>query len=102
MSENKTIISNLSSFLFWDVDINNVDMLIKKKMIIQRVLQYGLFDDWKIIQKLYGIEDIAKTATTIRDLDDKSMSFISTISNTPKELFLCYTIKQSIPKHWNF
>ena len=93
---------NLSKHLFWDINAHNLDPQKNKKQIIQRVLDYGLISDWQIIYNYYGINKITKTALTIRDLDKKSASFISLLSKIPKEKFLCYTIQQSIPRHWNF
>ena len=94
--------SLFSSHLFWDVDIAKIDMSINKKWLIQRVLEYGLLNDWQIIYKYYGIEEIAQISINLKDLDNKSVSFISVLANIPKENFLCYTTKQSNPKHWNF
>ena len=73
----KTPLYNLSQHLFWDADISNLDFEKSKKLIIQRVLDYGLINDWQIIYKEYGIQEIAKTAVSLRDLDIKSASFIS-------------------------
>ena len=92
-------LEDLSRHLFWDVNINELDLQKNRKQIIQRVLDYGLMDDWYIIQNYYGIKEIAEIALTIKDLDKKSASFISLISKIPKEKFLCY---QSTPTHWNF
>ena len=100
--EKKQRINDLSKHLFWDVDRSKLDFKKNKKSIIQRVLDYGLINDWRIIYDYYGINEIAETATTLRDLDKKSISFISLLSNIPKEEFLCYTTKQLIPKHWDF
>jgi ribosomal protein S8 len=100
--KNKSLINDLSPHLFWDVDSNNLDIDKSKKLIIRRVLDYGLIGDWKILVKVYGVSEIAKTAITLRDLDKKSASFISLLSKIPKEQFLCYTSKQSMPGHLNF
>jgi hypothetical protein len=94
--------SLFSSHLFWDVDIAKIDMSRNKKWLIQRVLEYGLLNDWQIIYKYYGIEEIAQISINLKDLDNKSVSFISVLANIPKENFLCCTTKQSNPKHWNF
>jgi hypothetical protein len=94
--------TTLSKHLFWDIDINSLDLEKHKKQIIHRVLDYGLIDDWQFIYNYYGISEIAKTAITIRDLERKSASFIALLANIPKEKFLCYTTTQSTPQHWNF
>ncbi len=102
MKNKESIIKNLSKHLFWDVELNDLSLNNNPKLIIQRVLDYGLINDWKIIYDYYGIDKIAKTAITIKDLDKKSISFVSLLSNIPKEKFLCYTTKQLTPKHWDF
>ena len=49
-----------------------------------------------------GIKVISDTATTLRSLDPKAMSFISAITNIPKEQFRCYALRQSSQRHWTF
>ena len=102
MNNQLSNISNLSPHLFWDVDILKIDFKEKKKFIIQRTLEYGLLSDWKIILEYYGINEIANAARSIKNLDKKSTSLISLLSEIPKENFLCYTTKPLVPKHWDF
>jgi len=70
--------------------------------IVKKVLEYGLIDDWQLLQRYYGIEKIAEIAKSFRELDKKTLSFISFLSNTPLKEFRCYNYQQSIPQHWNF
>lgn len=95
-------IEHLSQHLFWDIDRTKLDFERNNHFIIERTLDYGLINDWNIIYNYYGIEKIAQVSTKLRNLDKKSISFISTLSKIPKENFLCYTMKQSNPKHWDF
>lgn len=99
---NARLIDQLSDHIFWDINKNNLDIAKSKKTIIQRVLEYGILKDWKLLQQIYSIQEIEKVATKIRDLDPKSASFISLICNTPIEKFTCYTSRRSMPQHWNF
>ena len=98
----QTDILKISSHLFWDIDVEKLDIVENKKTIIHRVLDYGLISDWKIIFQYYGIDEIGKIAVTIKDLDPKSMTYISLLANIPKEKFLCYTTTQLNQPHWNF
>lgn len=92
----------LSPHLFWDVDRERIDFNKNKKWLIHRVLEYGLLKDWVLIYKYYGIEEIAQIVIQLKDLDKKSISFISVLSKIPKEKFLCYATRQLNPEHWNF
>ena len=49
MNKHSDIGSKLSNILFWDVDRNDIDFDKYATFIIQRVLEYGEFCDWKVI-----------------------------------------------------
>ncbi|HAF29403.1 MAG TPA: hypothetical protein DCG75_10190 [Bacteroidales bacterium] len=102
IKSNSIHISDLSKHLFWDVDSTSIDFEKNKRLIIHRVMDYGLFIDWKILIKLYGIEEIAKIAIQIIDLDKRSASLISLLSGIPKDQFKCYTTPPLMPQHWSF
>ena len=93
---------SFSQNLFWDVDINELDLDKNKRYIIQRVIEYGTLADWMTIKSFYGIETITKEMLEVRSLDNISLSFLCTIANLKKEDFRCYTLKQSQPQHWDF
>jgi len=95
-------ISQLSPHLFWDVKSVDLDLERSKRFIIKRVLEYGLWQDWLIIEKNYGLQTITAETQLLRELDPKSLAFISQLSGVPKENFKCYTTKQLTPAHWNF
>ena len=95
-------INNFSPHLFWDVNIADIKINKHIDFIIKKVIIYGFYNDWHLISKLYGKQTIAECAKNIRELDLKTAHFISVITDTPINEFKCYTIKQSIPKHWNF
>jgi len=95
-------ISDFSKHLFWDVDRASLDFEKHKKLIIANCLMYGLWRDWEIIKCVYGLVTIAEVACTIKELDDKTRTFISTISGIPQEKFICYNTKPLNQRYWNF
>ena len=102
MRKNTNILTKFSKHLFWDVDTSDLDINTHSKYIISKVLQYGNYSDWKILIACYGIDNIVKKAQSIRELDKRSATFLSVLGDVPKTTFLCYSTKQSIPKHWAF
>lgn len=100
--QKKVTISKFSKHLFWDVNKNTLDLNNDKVYIIKQVLEYGMIEDWRLIYGFYGISIIVQEVRLFRELDKKSLSFISIISNTPIEKFRCYNYQQLIPQHWNF
>jgi len=99
---NKLDVNDLSPHLFWDVDKQHLDIRKNKKFIVQRVLEYGLLNDWVLINKFYGLEEISSIAVKMRDLNERTLSFISLLSKIPEDQFLCYTTRGSTSRHWNF
>ncbi|MCX8480718.1 MAG: hypothetical protein ORN58_02240 [Sediminibacterium sp.] len=90
----------LSKVIFWDTDFNKLDLVKHKFYIIERVLMYGFYTDWQFIRNYYGDNAIKEVALQTRDLDPKTLSFLSTIFDIPKQQFRCYKYKQLNPTHW--
>jgi hypothetical protein len=53
-NKNTIDISQLSEHLFGDVDKDTLDTQKNKRLIIQRVLDYGLMQDWQTIKDMAG------------------------------------------------
>ncbi|MFP4556422.1 MAG: DUF6922 domain-containing protein [Bacteroidales bacterium] len=102
MQEKLWDISQFSKHLFWDVDISTLSQNKNKPFIVKRVLEYGLLSDWLLLNKYMTISEIAEEAKALKELDCKTLSFISTISRQPRSSFRCYTTKHSTSQHWNF
>lgn len=100
--ESKKSIDLLSKHLFWDTEIRNIDIQKNKSFIIQRVLEYGLWNDWKLISQWYGITEIGNIATQFRTLDSKALAFIINITGLSIKNFRCYTTKQLTKTPWSF
>lgn len=99
--QQKEYILKLSSHLFWDIDKDKVDMDTCPAQIIQRVLEYGNLNDWYLIRSYYGLDKILRVCRSLRTLDAKALSFICCITNTKKQDYRCYHIRQSNPTLWN-
>lgn len=97
----KECIKKLSSHLFWDVDMQQADLDKYPAFFIQRVLEWGTMDDWRLIRDYFGIPKIADYCKTLRTLDPVSLSFICTVSHTNKEDYRCWKYRQSFPTLWN-
>lgn len=94
-------ITYLSKHLFWDMDISQVTWESCPSQIVQRVLEYGTLEDWRITRNHYGLERIVEICKKLRTLDKKALSYICCISNTKKEDYRCYHFSQSNPTLWN-
>jgi hypothetical protein len=90
---------NLSPVLFWDTDAARLDEEKHARYIIARVVMYGTLEDWQEIKKRYGLEGIKTEMLKEKELDPRSLSFISKITDTPIQQFACYTHRRSVPPH---
>lgn len=93
---------NISKVIFWDTDYDKIDWELKARYVIERVLMFGTIEDWRAIQQRYGMDRIRDEMLQSRELDPKSLSFLSTIFNIPKDRFRCYTQIQSSQGHWTY
>ena len=98
----REFLRSLSKHLFWETDISTIDEKKHKRYIITKILLYGLYADWIKLVNRYSLETIVDNARQMRELDKRTASFLSVIGDVPKNSFLCYNTKPSIPKHWNF
>lgn len=96
------MVDRLSTFLFWDVNPEELDPEKNARQIIERVLTRGDIQDWFEIRSYYGMQRIANEAMQMRYLDDLTLNFVSTLFNIPKEDFRCYTMKMCRPGPWKF
>lgn len=97
----KEYIKQFSKHLFWDANPDELDMDKYPAYIIQRVLEYGDIEDWKLLNKYYSLDKITEVCKTFRSLDPMCLSFICAISHTKEEEYRCYHFRQSFPTLWN-
>ena len=67
--------------------------------IIQRVLEYGTLDDWRIIYRYYGLDKIVSTCKSMRNLDPKSLGIRLLHIQYEKEQYRCYQNKDNRAQH---
>ena len=93
----KECIARMSKVLFWDMDIDEADMDKYPAHFIQRVLEYGNMDDWRLLRSYYGLPKIVEECKQLRTLDPVCLSYICAISQTKPEEYRCYHFRQSFP-----
>ena len=69
--------------------------------LIQRVLEYGTLQDWRLTRDFYGISRVVAECKKLRTLDPMALSFVCAVSDTNKEDYRCYQFRQSNPTLWN-
>jgi hypothetical protein len=96
------VLFGLSKSLFWDVDITTLDAEKHAQFIIEKVLVYGNWDEFKRTLEYYGKQNVATLSTQIRYLDNIVLDFCATYFNIKKNKFRCYKHKLLNHSHWNY
>jgi hypothetical protein len=94
--------ANFTASLFWDVANETIDFEKHRRWVVQRVLEYGRIEDWRVIRELYGLEGVVEAAQQARTLDPKAHAFLCLISGKPKDSFRCFTTKPYTQLHWAY
>ena len=97
----ESYIEKLSDSLFWDMDKSQLDVEAHSPGLIQRVLERGTLQDWRLTRDFYGMDRIVNDCKRLRTLDPMALSFICAMSDTNKEDYRCYQFMQSTPTLWN-
>ncbi len=93
------MISGLSKTAFWDVNYDELDADKNAALIMEKVFNYGLWDDHLAIMKHYGKERIRKEVVKGAYFKKKVLNFLCVIFDLQPTDFTCYIRRQSHPQH---
>jgi len=88
--------SSIPKRLLWDVDWNNFDVQKNRKIVVQRVIEYGMPEDYNTIFNLYGgVSGVKKIISEIPYFRfPQDISFVCMAFNLKKEDLECYKRQQ--------
>lgn len=91
-----------SPALFWDSDIQNMDITTHRNKIIVRVLERGNWEDFEKLKMMYDKQTLKEAVLNARSLDKYTLAFCSAIFEEPKEKFRCYTTIEFRKNAWEY
>ena len=94
--------TRLSSTAFWDVDMSQIDFEAQSLYVMEKVFNYGLWEDYKAVIRFYGAERVRREIVAARALDKKSRSLICILLDLKPEDFRCYTLTPSRQSYGSF
>ena len=80
----RTMAFPFSRNLFWDVNIENIDLQKNSRYVIERVITRGFTEDFYMLLKIYSTPQIQEAVRKSKELDAKTAQFCSTFFNIPK------------------
>jgi hypothetical protein len=95
------MIPNLSKTAFWDVNFDGLDAEKDAGFIMEKVFNYGNWDDNLTIIKYYGKQRIRQEVIKGAYFKKKVLSFLCTVFDLQPTDFTCYIRRQSHQVPWN-
>ncbi len=92
----------LSPNIFWDVDPNSIDYDKDRLYIMDRVLNYGLWNDFTALVKYYGKDCLKSEIVRSPYLKKDVLNFLCFFLDLQPTDFKCYTRRQSQPQPWTY
>ncbi|MCL2417521.1 MAG: hypothetical protein FWD02_06280 [Bacteroidales bacterium] len=89
-----------SKNLFWDINVEKLDIDKYPGYVLQRVLERGQWEDWVQIRAYYPMELIKKEVMQLRTLRPDALAYIALYTDTNKEDYRCYKLTQLNPTPW--
>jgi hypothetical protein len=92
---------DISRTAFWDVNFDELDYDKNASFIMEKVFNYGLWNDQLAIMKYYGKERIRTEVVKGAYFKKKVLNFLCVIFDLQPADFTCYTRRQSHRQHWD-
>ncbi|MEO7529135.1 MAG: hypothetical protein ABIT35_12895 [Chitinophagaceae bacterium] len=92
----------ISKKAFWDVNFDKLDFEKSSLFIMQKIFNYGSWDDQVSIMRFYGLDRIKNEVIEASYLRQPVLSFLCTILQLQKKEFECYRKMQLNPLPWNY
>ncbi len=94
--------AEFSQHLFWDVDLESVDLEKNRKWLVKRVLEKGELQDWKRLKQVYDREELREAVMTMRSLERRALSFACAVLEIDQTETRCFMNQSSQATHWSY
>lgn len=73
----------LRASLFWDVNVESIDLQQHRASVIERIITRGRLDEFRAILNYYGWDVVKQTLLQTRYLDKVTLAFCSALFDLP-------------------
>ena len=91
---NNKLLLQLTKGLLWNFNVDKLDYLRDKRLIMERIIDAGLENDEIIMWKLYSHEDIKDVALNMENLHEEKVTYMAFVLGVGENEFKCYKKKQ--------
>ncbi len=102
IESNNGIKPNISKIAFWDVDFDNIDFQENSTFVMNKVFNYGTWDDIIETLRFYGLERVRKEVVKSSYFKNTTLSFLCVILCLTEQDFISYQQRQKRTLTWNY
>ena len=93
---------SISSTAFWDVDFAKIDFQQRDLFVMEKVANYGTWQDFIALVKFYGVDRFKHEIVKSAYLKKEVLNFICIVFELDPESFTCYKRRQSQNLPWTY
>lgn len=93
---------NISKTAFWDVNFDEIDFERNQVFVLDKVFNYGGFEDQISIIRFYGKERVKKEILKVPYFRKEVFAFLCGYFQLNPNDFQCYSQRLSNPEHWEY
>ena len=98
----ENLLDHINKTYFWDIDPAHLDECLSKRLIIERVMNFGNLQEIVLVKNHYGTKEIKLILCNLNYIDPKTLNFLSLLLNIPKIKFKCFTRTQLTTQPWSY
>lgn len=102
IDSNNGIKPNISKIAFWDVNFDNIDFQENSVFVMNKVFNYGTWDDIIETLRFYGIERVRNEVVKSSYFKNTTLSFLCVILHLTEQDFISYQQRQKRPSNWSY
>jgi hypothetical protein len=93
---------SISPRIFWDIDYATLDFQKDRLYVIDKVMNFGVWNDFRELIRFYGKELVKQEIVRLPYLKKDVLNFACFFFQLKPVQFVCYTQRQSQEVHWIF
>lgn len=93
---------NLSNTAFWDVDKAAIDFEVDSLFVMEKVMNYGLWNDIVEMLRFYGLERVRREIVQGSYYKKTALSFLCLILDLEESDFTAYQRRQARGVIWDY
>lgn len=83
MAQKTKTIRSINPHLLWEYNLSSFDFDRSKKIVIERIIQRGSLQDWRLMLGYYSKADVLAVVRNSRQLSKKDKSFTEIFVDSP-------------------